>query len=108
MGEAQRIDVSTTQHLPNSAVIAALPANLQPEARRLIRRACIRPSSYSNGVPLFSLRLLKIAAEVGTEEARRAKLGEHRVSIAPAAPSSRSPSAPTVSTGAARLAFTRA
>lgn len=97
-----------TTHLTNSAAIAALPANLQPEARSLIRRGCIKHSSYSNGVPLFSLRLLKTAAEVAAEETRRAKLGEHRVSIAPAAPASRSPSAATVSTGFVRLGFARA
>jgi hypothetical protein len=96
-------------NLPDSAAIAALPAALQPEARALIRRGSVKPSGYDRtGRALYSLNLLRTAAEVTGEEARRAKAGEHRVSSLPPPSAARSPSGPTVSSGSIRLGFSRA
>jgi hypothetical protein len=102
--------MSTTPALTDSAAIAALPAALQGEARALIRRGSVKPSGYDRaGRALFSVALLRTAAEVTGEEARRAKLGEHRVSALPPPASSRSPSGPTTAAaGSVRLGFARA
>ena len=105
MGCAQ----SRHMNLTADTAVSQLPLNLQTEARAMIRRGTVKPSgSDASGRPLYSVRLLKTAAEVVGEEARRAKLGEHRVSSLPPPSASRSPSGPTVaSAGSARLGFAR-
>jgi len=69
--------------LTAKAAVDALPVHLRRHAQALTFSRRIKPEAIHDGVPQYSLAVVRVAAEVAFAESENRSAGRHRVSAMP-------------------------